>query len=78
MTTTVEINVREKAVFISLSDKVLFKTGSYQLSNRANEILGKVATVINSKPTTLKRMEGHTDDVPYKMDPLLDNWDFWA
>ena len=46
----IQINVEKGVVFISLSDKVLFKSGSYELSSRANEILGKVATVINSKP----------------------------
>src|SRR5690554_7639905 len=46
----IEINVEKGVVYISLSDKVLFKTGSYQISGRANDILTKVAKVINSKP----------------------------
>lgn len=71
----IEINVEKGVVFISLSDKVLFKTGSYNLSARANEILGKVATVINSKPDFEAMVEGHTDNVPYKSGVLLDNWD---
>lgn len=71
----IEINVEKGVVFISLSDKVLFKSGSYELSNRANEILGKVATVINSKPDFEALVEGHTDNVPYKSGVLLDNWD---
>ena len=71
----IEINVEKGVVFISLSDKVLFKSGSYVLSNRANEILGKVATVINGKPDFEAMVEGHTDDVPYASGPLLDNWD---
>ncbi len=71
----IEINVEKGVVFISLSDKVLFRTGSYNLSSRANEILGKVATVINSKPDFEAMVEGHTDDVPYKSGVLLDNWD---
>ena len=45
------------------------------MSSRANEILGKVATVINSKPEFEAMVEGHTDDVPYKKGVLLDNWD---
>ena len=61
----IQINVEKGVVFISLSDKVLFKSGSYELSNRANEILGKVATVINSKPDFEALVEGHTDNVPY-------------
>lgn len=74
----IEINVEKGVVFISLSDKVLFRSGSYQLSNRANEILGKVATVINSKPDFEALVEGHTDNVPYSSGVLLDNWDLSA
>jgi len=46
----IEINVEKGVVFISLSDKVLFRSGSYNITSRAKEILGKVATVINGKP----------------------------
>ena len=74
----IQINVEKGVVFISLSDKVLFKSGSYELSSRANEILGKVATVINSKPDFEALVEGHTDNVPYKNGLLLDNWDLSA
>ncbi|MCB0456720.1 MAG: OmpA family protein [Flavobacteriaceae bacterium] len=74
----IEINVEKGVVFISLSDKVLFKSGSYELSSRANEILGKVATVINGKPDFEALVEGHTDNVPYKSGVLLDNWDLSA
>lgn len=71
----IEINVEKGVVFISLSDKVLFRSGSYNLSSRANEILGKVATVINGKPDFEAMVEGHTDTVPYASGVLLDNWD---
>lgn len=72
----IEVNVEKGVVYISLSDKVLFKTGSYQISNRANEILGKVVKVINGKPDFEAMVEGHTDNVPYKSGGiLLDNWD---
>lgn len=74
----IEINVEKGVVFISLSDKVLFKTGSYKITNRAKEILGKVATVINGKPDFEALVEGHTDNVPYKKGVLLDNWDLSA
>ncbi|MDT0554596.1 OmpA/MotB family protein [Patiriisocius hiemis] len=74
----IQINVEKGVVFISLSDKVLFRSGSYNLSTRANEILGKVATVINSKPNFEALVEGHTDNVPYKKGVLLDNWDLSA
>jgi len=74
----IEINVEKGVVFISLSDKVLFKSGSYNLSSRANEILGKVAIVINGKPDFEALVEGHTDNVPYKKGVLIDNWDLSA
>jgi len=74
----IEINVEKGVVFISLSDKVLFKSGSYHLSSRANEILGKVATVINGKPDFEALVEGHTDNDPYKKGILIDNWDLSA
>jgi len=74
----IEINVEKGVVFISLSDKVLFKSGSYNITPRAKEILGKVATVINGKPDFEALVEGHTDNVPYKKGVLLDNWDLSA
>ena len=69
----IEVNVEKGVVFISLSDKVLFKSGKYDLSERANEILGKVARVINSKPEFEAMVEGHNDNVPYKRGVLTDN-----
>ncbi len=74
----IQINVEKGVVFISLSDKVLFQSGSYNLSSRANEILGKVATVINGKPNFEALVEGHTDNVSYSSGVLIDNWDLSA
>lgn len=72
----IEINVEKSVVFISLSDKLLFKSGSYNITDRAKEILKKVATVINGKPNFEAMVEGHTDNVPYKSGGVLqDNWD---
>lgn len=72
----IQVNVEKGVVFISISDKLLFKSGSYNISSRAQEILGKVATVVNNKPEIEFLVEGHTDDVPYKSGGILiDNWD---
>lgn len=72
----IQINVEKGVVFISISDKLLFKSGSYIVSDRAKEVLGKVAKVINSKPDFECMVEGHTDNVPYISNGvLLDNWD---
>jgi len=71
----IEINVEKGVVYISLSDKLLFKSGKYEITSRANEILTKVATVVNGKPDFECMVEGHTDDVPYSSGVLIDNWD---
>ena len=72
----IEINVEKGVVFISIADKLLFKSGSYVVSDQAKEVLGKVAKVINSRPTFECMVEGHTDNVPFTGNAvLLDNWD---
>jgi chemotaxis protein MotB len=71
----IEINVEKGVVFISIADKLLFKSGSYDVTTRAKEVLAKVAKVVNSKPDFECMVEGYTDDVPYNKPPLLDNWD---
>ncbi|MDG1660030.1 MAG: OmpA family protein [Winogradskyella sp.] len=71
----IEVNVEKGVVFISIADKLLFKSGSYNVTDRANEVLGKVAKVINSKPNFEAMVESHTDNVSYRKPPLLDNWD---
>ncbi|MBS7787891.1 OmpA family protein [Flavobacterium sp. CYK-55] len=72
----IEVNVEKGVVFISIADKLLFKSGSYLVSDRAKEVLAKVAKVINDKPTFECMVEGHTDNVPFTGNAvLLDNWD---
>lgn len=71
----IDVNVEKGVVFISIADKLLFKSGSYNVTDRAKEVLGKVATVINSKPDFEAMVESHTDNVPYNKPPLVDNWD---
>ncbi|MGB6153414.1 MAG: OmpA family protein [Pricia sp.] len=73
----IEISVEKGVVFVSISDKLLFSSGSYNVTSRAKEVLGKVAKVVNNKPDFEFMVEGHTDDVPYRGSKgvLLDNWD---
>lgn len=71
----IEINVEKGVVYISLSDKLLFKSGSYIVTTRAKEILAKVAIVVNGKPDFECMVEGHTDNKSYKNGVLIDNWD---
>lgn len=71
----IEINVEKGVVYVSISDKLLFRSGSYTVTKAAREVLGKVAKVVNDKPEIEFMVEGHTDNVPIKNDVLLDNWD---
>lgn len=74
----IEINVEKGVVMISIADKLLFKSGSYEVSDRAKEVLGKVAKIVNERPTFECMVESHTDTVPYRNGVLLDNWDLSA
>ena len=72
----IEVNVEKGVVFISIADKLLFKSGSYLVSDKAKEVLAKVGKIINSKPDFECMVEGHTDNVPFTGNAiLLDNWD---
>jgi chemotaxis protein MotB len=71
----IEINVEKGVVYVSISDKLLFRSGSYTVTRRAKEVLGKVAKVVNDKPELEFMVEGHTDNVPIKIDGIEDNWD---
>ncbi len=71
----IEINVEKGVVFISIADKLLFQSGSYNVTTRAKDVLAKVAKVINSKPDFEAMIEGHTDSQSYSKGVLIDNWD---
>lgn len=71
----ISIEVKKGVVYISLSDKMLFKSGSSDILPRAEEVLGKIASVINDHKELDVLIEGHTDSVPIKTDCMKDNWD---
>lgn len=71
----IQINVEKGVVYVSIADKLLFKSGSYDVSNKARDVLAKVATVVNSKPNIDIMVEGHTDNVPIQNPCIQDNWD---
>jgi|TARA_S200000501_G_scaffold121533_1_gene114469 chemotaxis protein MotB len=71
----IEVNVEKGVVYVSISDKLLFSSGSYMITKRAKDVLGKVAEVVNNRPDLEFMVEGHTDNVPIKTDAILDNWD---
>ncbi|WP_323788911.1 OmpA/MotB family protein [Psychroserpens sp.] len=72
----ISIKIEETVVMISISDKMLFDSGSYRISNKANEILQKIANVVNSEESLDIMVEGHTDDKALKStSSVKDNWD---
>ncbi len=71
----INIKVDKGVVFIDISDKLLFKSGSYDVTDRAKEVLGKVALVLKNQPDIEFMVEGHTDNVPFSKGVLVDNWD---
>jgi chemotaxis protein MotB len=71
----IEINVEKGVVYVSISDKLLFRSGSYSVTSKAREVLGKVAQVVNDKPELEFMVEGHTDNVPISIEGVQDNWD---
>ena len=71
----VEIKVEKGVVFISISDKMLFKSGSSDVSEQSKTVLAKVAQVLNANPQLDFLVEGHTDSIPIKNNCVSDNWD---
>ena len=71
----INIKVDKGVVLIDISDKLLFKSGKYEVTNDAKVVLGKVAKVLKNQPGMEYMVEGHTDNVPFKSGELVDNWD---
>ncbi len=72
----ISIDIDETVVMISISDKLLFKSGSYRVSKNANDLLKRIADVVNSEPAIEVMVEGHTDNQPVKEGAYIkDNWE---
>ncbi|MDR3716863.1 MAG: OmpA family protein [Puia sp.] len=71
----INIKVDKGVVYIDISDKMLFRSGSYDVTPGARTVLGKVAMVLKNQPDIEFMVEGHTDNKPYRRGVLLDNWD---
>jgi chemotaxis protein MotB len=71
----IAIEVKKGVVYVSISDKMLFKSGSYKVSDRAEEVIGKIAKIINDHNELDILVEGHTDTVPIATECMIDNWD---
>jgi len=71
----VDVKVDKTVVFINLSDKMLYQSGSATLTPKANEVLAKIAKIIESRPEFEVMVEGYTDNLPIKNACMEDNWD---
>jgi chemotaxis protein MotB len=72
----INIKVDKGVVYVDISDKLLFKSGAYDVTDRAKVVLGKVAKVLNAQPDIEFMVEGHTDSLAIRGNgPIEDNWD---
>lgn len=71
----IQIDIDKTVVMITVSDRLLFNTGSYNISRNADGLLKKLAEVINSEPSMEVMIEGHTDPRSISTGVLQDNWD---
>ena len=74
----VDVQVLKGVVYISLSDNMLYKSGSYQISDRAGETLSKIAKIITDYKDYDVLIEGNTDNVPISKTNIRNNWDLAA
>jgi chemotaxis protein MotB len=71
----VNVSIDKTVVMINISDELLFNTASYRVSNKAENILSKLAEVIKSEPSMEVMVEGHTDARTINTPMVTDNWD---
>jgi chemotaxis protein MotB len=71
----INIKVEKGVVYVDISDKLLFNSGKYAVTDNAKKVLGKVAQVLNAHPDIEIIVEGHTDNVPIHTGCMEDNWD---
>ena len=74
----VDVKVLKGVVYISLADNMLFRSGSYQISDKAMDILGKIAKIIKDYKDYSVLVEGNTDNVPISRTNIRNNWDLSA
>lgn len=71
----VDVQVLKGVVYISLADNMLYKSGSYEIGERASETLGKIAKIITDYQDYEVLVEGNTDNVPISRPNIRNNWD---
>ncbi|MBP3537517.1 MAG: OmpA family protein, partial [Muribaculaceae bacterium] len=77
-TDEVNVKVLKGVVYISLADNMLFRSGDYQVNDRAMQTLGKIAKIIKDYKDYDVLVEGNTDDVPISRENIRNNWDLSA
>ena len=71
----INIEVKKGVVYVSISDRMLFKSGSYRVHKSAQTVIGKIAKIVNDHKELDILVEGHTGTVPIKTNCMEDNWD---
>ena len=71
----IRVSVDKTVVYINLSDKLLFASGSSKVNLEAKEVIGKIAAVVNARPDLEVMVEGFTDTNPIKNSCMIDNWE---
>lgn len=71
----VDVQVLKGVVYISLADNMLYKSGSYEINDRAQETLSKIAKIIMDYKDYDVLIEGNTDNVPISRENIRNNWD---
>ena len=71
----INVGIDQTVVMISVADSLLFRSGSYNVSRKANPLLAKLADVINAEPSIDVMIEGHTDSKGIHTEEIVDNWD---
>ncbi|MFK7808419.1 MAG: OmpA family protein [Saprospiraceae bacterium] len=72
---SIDVKVDKTVVFVNLSDKMLYRSGSATLNSKSNDVLAKIAKMIKDRPDLEVMVEGYTDNVPMKNSCMKDNWD---
>lgn len=71
----IEVKVDKTVVYVNLSDKMLYNSGSAVITSRADEVLSKIAQIVKSRPDLDLMVEGYTDNTPIRSSCMEDNWD---
>lgn len=69
-----DVKFNKGYVFVDISDKILFNSSSYTLSQKSKKVLATIASLLQAQPDLTFMIEGHTDNKAFKGNTVLDNW----